>query len=256
MSKTKKFIPLILIFVILISLTPILAAVDVIGLWHLDEGTGNIASDSSGNGNNGMIYGATWVPGQVGQALDFDGQNDYIDVSDSGSEWDFQTFTVELSIKPDTLSGYREIIGEGAKWRLFFLDSTLWFWIRGLSGGIDANDALCYVYPYSIGEWHNITASYELATKQMKIYVDGSEVASKTTIIEIYANGHNNQAIGTGWKGSSSFFDGVIDEVRIINNYDENPPGGDPVPEFPFTLLIATSLGLCGYLLLKRKFHI
>jgi len=35
-------------------------------LWlKLDEGSGNVAKDSSGNGNNGTIYGATWVS-QIG----------------------------------------------------------------------------------------------------------------------------------------------------------------------------------------------
>ena len=32
-----------------------------IGLWDFNEGSGNIAYDSSGNGNHGTIYGATWV---------------------------------------------------------------------------------------------------------------------------------------------------------------------------------------------------
>ncbi len=33
---------------------------DIIGYWNFNEGTGNIAYDSTINGNNGTIYGATW----------------------------------------------------------------------------------------------------------------------------------------------------------------------------------------------------
>ena len=32
----------------------------LVGYWNLDEGTGQIAYDYSGNGNDGTIYGATW----------------------------------------------------------------------------------------------------------------------------------------------------------------------------------------------------
>ena len=31
--------------------------------WYFDEGSGSVLEDSSGNGNDGVIYGATWVEG-------------------------------------------------------------------------------------------------------------------------------------------------------------------------------------------------
>ncbi|MFC1499979.1 LamG domain-containing protein [Candidatus Zixiibacteriota bacterium] len=35
---------------------------NTIGLWHFDEGSGSVITDSSGNGNNGNLYGGpTWV---------------------------------------------------------------------------------------------------------------------------------------------------------------------------------------------------
>lgn len=34
--------------------------------WHFNEGTGSVLKDSSGNGNDGVIYGATWVEGKYG----------------------------------------------------------------------------------------------------------------------------------------------------------------------------------------------
>lgn len=50
----------------------------LVGEWHFDEGSGNIAKDSSGNGYDGIIHGATWVDGKFGKALSFDGVDDYI----------------------------------------------------------------------------------------------------------------------------------------------------------------------------------
>jgi hypothetical protein len=46
----------------------------LVGEWHFDGD----AKDSSGNGNDGTIYGATFVEGKFGKALSFDGVDDYV----------------------------------------------------------------------------------------------------------------------------------------------------------------------------------
>src|SRR3972149_11340288 len=46
----------------------------LVGEWHFDGD----AKDTSGNGNDGTIYGATFVDGKFGKALSFDGVNDYV----------------------------------------------------------------------------------------------------------------------------------------------------------------------------------
>ncbi|RKX45773.1 MAG: hypothetical protein DRP64_04205, partial [Verrucomicrobia bacterium] len=57
------------------------------GWWKLDEGSGATAVDSSGNGYNGTIVGSpSWSPGKFGQAIDFDGIDDYIDIPINVSE--------------------------------------------------------------------------------------------------------------------------------------------------------------------------
>ena len=48
--------------------------------WHFDEGAGSVLVDSSGNGNDGVIYGAKWVDGKFGSALSFDGVDDYAEI--------------------------------------------------------------------------------------------------------------------------------------------------------------------------------
>ena len=53
----------------------------LVGWWKFDEGSGTVAYDSSGNGNNGnLTNGPTWTTGKIGGALSFDGENDYVDV--------------------------------------------------------------------------------------------------------------------------------------------------------------------------------
>jgi hypothetical protein len=64
------------------------AAIDqgtIAGLWLFDEGSGDVAADSSGNGNDGAFMGdPTWISGKFGNALEFDG-DDYVSVNDSDS---------------------------------------------------------------------------------------------------------------------------------------------------------------------------
>lgn len=52
-------------------------------LWHMDEGSGDIIHDATSNHNDGIITGATLEDGRFGQALKFDGQNDWVTVKQS-----------------------------------------------------------------------------------------------------------------------------------------------------------------------------
>ena len=52
----------------------------LLGAWLLDEGSGNITADASGNGNDGTLMGSpNWVAGQSGGALEFTGSGTYVD---------------------------------------------------------------------------------------------------------------------------------------------------------------------------------
>ena len=51
--------------------------------WEFTEGQGNIALDSTGT-FHGILSGATWINGQVGEALSFDGVDDYVSIDGSG----------------------------------------------------------------------------------------------------------------------------------------------------------------------------
>jgi hypothetical protein len=52
---------------------------NVMGMWLLDEDEGDIASDSSGNGNDGVLTNSPeWIEGVFGSALQFAGNNNVI----------------------------------------------------------------------------------------------------------------------------------------------------------------------------------
>ena len=75
----------------------------LVGYWNFNEGSGNIAYDSSGSGNEGTIHGATWVDnGSCEKALSFDGVEDYVETNPA--TFQSNDITVEAWIYPKSFS--------------------------------------------------------------------------------------------------------------------------------------------------------
>ncbi|MGC1951708.1 MAG: hypothetical protein WA970_03875, partial [Gammaproteobacteria bacterium] len=71
----------------------------LVGYWNLDEGIGTTANDISDNNNTGTLSGAVWSPGKIGQGLEFDGTDDYVDIGNSREN----VKTISFWAKPDTV---------------------------------------------------------------------------------------------------------------------------------------------------------
>ena len=75
----------------------------LVGFWRFDEGFGATTADSSGKGNNAnLLNNPSWVAGKKGNALSFNGVDNYARTPaiNLGS-----SFTVEFWIKPTLLIG-------------------------------------------------------------------------------------------------------------------------------------------------------
>jgi hypothetical protein len=76
---------------------------DVAGMWLFDEDDGDVAEDSSGNGNNGDFMGKPkWVKGMFGSALEFDGAS-HVSVPDSDSLDMEDQITVMFWVRSDKI---------------------------------------------------------------------------------------------------------------------------------------------------------
>ena len=86
-----------------------------IGIWLLNEGKGDVISDSSGNDNHGELVGGKWVDGPSGSALSLNGQNDRVIVPDADSLYasEAQTITAWVNVNPGE-GGYGHIVGKRA----------------------------------------------------------------------------------------------------------------------------------------------
>jgi hypothetical protein len=78
---------------------------DLAGYWTFDEGSGNYTYDYSGFNNTGTLYNGTticsggtcpaWTTGKFDYGLQFDGNNDYVDVGNSNSLNPTNAITIE-----------------------------------------------------------------------------------------------------------------------------------------------------------------
>jgi hypothetical protein len=55
----------------------------LLGYWALDEGQGDRAADTSGNGLDAKVFNGQWVDGVRGKALHLSGRGSYLDYGDS-----------------------------------------------------------------------------------------------------------------------------------------------------------------------------
>ncbi|MFH1724439.1 MAG: LamG-like jellyroll fold domain-containing protein [Elusimicrobiota bacterium] len=53
--------------------------------WKLDEGSGTTAADSAGGNPGALLNGAVWTSGRAGDAIEFDGSDDYVRSPDSSA---------------------------------------------------------------------------------------------------------------------------------------------------------------------------
>ena len=193
----------------------------IVGFWHMDEpqwtgATGEVKDETGINHGTAGGGATTTSDAKYGRAGYFDGEDDYVDLSDTSSEWDFQTFSAEFWIKTTDVS--KAILGEGGKWRPYIsANGKIGFWVRGLTNEATNVDNLCSETIINDDTFYHIVVAYDIATMKMRIFVDGRLDAEKNTTVEIYADGHNNQAIGAGYTTDPDKINAIIDEVRIYN---------------------------------------
>lgn len=202
--------------------TPASAATNLSAFWHLDESTGATAVDSSGNGNNGAVSGATPITGRFSRALKFDGIDDKVVVPRSAS-MEPPNVTVEGWVRSSGSPGTdRYIISQGASQ----CEVAAYGLYTGAGGGLmfyisdgvnfTASPAAAAAGVWD-GGWHHVAGTFDGAT--VRLFVDGEEVGvgSPTALTISYAQISTTDGfLGTygGGCADSHFYAGDLDEPR------------------------------------------
>jgi hypothetical protein len=197
------------------------------GYWKFDEGTGVVASDSSGKGNAGTLMNEPqWVNGVSGKALSFDGSDDYVLVQDSSSLDIRDQISVEFWMKPAANLPYphpssnhpgMDIFNKGDAYvGSIHLDPAdpnygeIEFALPGPPHKIIYSKTNLW----ASGEWYHLAFTYD--GSNMRVYVNGvldNTVAASGNIV---TSGFP-LAIGSYCLGTFDFFEGVLDELTIYD---------------------------------------
>lgn len=212
-----------------LALTAVQAAADtgtrVVGNWRLDEGSGTVAADLSGYGNNGTVLGsAAWVPGRFGTALSFGGASDMVQVPNSPS-LEPSAISVSGWVSAARSPGaYSYIVAKGASGCMaasFALYSGpnggLDFYVSKQRGTIYARSPDAGVGIWD-GNWHLVVGTFD--NTRVRLFVDGSEVGSGTLApgpLEYLLPDSNDLFIGNYSGCTARQFVGAIDDVIVWN---------------------------------------
>lgn len=194
------------------------------------------AIDESGNGNHGIVYGATLTEDRFGlsdSAYYFDGIDDYIEVDDDNS-LDLESLTVSVWIKPTEFKSFTNGIRSYSRYsgpvskstdevgnQSGFSTSSTYESFR-FSGKLDINSSTQPSVPYVIdlNEWQFLVYSIDSGT--VELYLDGQLMLRDETKKGNLVSNEEPLLIGKNYwfpdiQLLTSYFTGYIDDIMIYN---------------------------------------
>ena len=216
----------IMLFAVSFLIFPTQAAFNsdnILGMWLFNEGNGNTAKDSSGNGNDGKIIGGTkWVDGQFGKALEFNGTDAWVEVqhSESVSFKKGTSFSITLHFKGSAVGG--SLVGKGYEdttqvkpWYLLWNgggDQNVSFYLRTSA---DGNSRINSTIPVADDKWHFIAAVADADARKISLWIDGKkDVEGNLDVSEGYGT---NDSVFHIARHFDRYTNGIIDDVGIFN---------------------------------------
>jgi hypothetical protein len=199
----------------------------LVGYWNFDEGTGTIAYDLSGYGNNSTLNNfnfnetSGWTTGKIGKALIFDGSDDWVRVSSSTSLDINKNISVFAWVNRSRIVDWERILGkfywlgyETGSWELdlgqgylrcnFNINGT---WVSA-NAPAGTNNAT--------GTWYFVGCVYD--GSRLYNYVNGELKSTFMASGDITTTTYP-LAIGATSNGTAiqNVIQGIIDEIRIYN---------------------------------------
>ena len=185
----------------------------LVGCWSFFERGGTILHDISEKNNHGVLTGmdpaTDWVKTPRGYALDFDGVDDYVEVSDSPTLNIINQITIEAWIKPKSFPTYSNIIekDQTGGYKLGLHNDNVVFTLYTIWDALSTGKVL-------VNEWSHVAATYNRSV--VRIYINGRLDTSISHNDQI-GTGTSPVNIGRRRSNATAYFPGLIDEVQIWN---------------------------------------
>lgn len=215
-------------FLLLAVVFPTSAQVDEhIVLWlQFDEGTGDVAADTSVYGHDGAIFGPEWTDGKYGSALVFDGVDDYVQIASTDElQLSEEGLTVAAWFKTEETARNDLMILEKGAWDAGeyalsypgYANRRVRFQINQICGQESCQiDSTSGVPELSDNEWHYAAGVYDATEHTFKVYVDGMLEEEQGANAHVFSPDDQPVYIGTR-NNENLYFNGVIDEVLVAD---------------------------------------
>ncbi|MEX2514737.1 MAG: DUF2341 domain-containing protein [Candidatus Paceibacterota bacterium] len=189
-----------------------------VGVWHLNESSGNTLDSTSNNNDattNGPIQG---VEGQVGDAYSFDGADDYVEIDNLIDEIP-NTFSVWVKVATDVGDGRIGVIagnypGDGSAINIegYFNGEVRMYW----NGG---QENIRYETDIRTGEWEHLVFVRDVAADEIRLYRNGINIPKTSDAGDdvTLADNNNKFRIGSDHPSDREPFEGDIDNLHIYN---------------------------------------
>ncbi|GAI72483.1 unnamed protein product, partial [marine sediment metagenome] len=211
-------VPFVLVLGLVLTSVSKAADPELAAHWKFDEGSGTTAFDSTGNGNDGIFSGdPQWVPGRLGGALEFDG-DDYLNCGNGSSLQIQDAITIAFWFKVEAFqttweafmskgdNSYRASRGGGDGDATHFgLSGTS---VGGGNGWFNGNAIV------TGGLWHHFAGTYDGA--EGRIYIDGVLDVTSPGTGQINISTYELW-IGTNSQNTGRLLHGLMDDVRIYS---------------------------------------
>jgi hypothetical protein len=222
--------------------------------WRFDECTGTRALDAMGTGYDGTIVGATWVEGVYGCALDFDGDNDYVQFT--SPVLNTAPYSVCAWVKSEEMTGGPDYViangGETSASYGFHMHVNNGHWQYGIRNQSGTRMCSAATGIFATPEWTFLCGTWDGSgvAGMVKLYVNGELQAVCTANADTVGPARNLIIGGSTVSIDTYLWKGALDDVRIYNqvlspeqiialylepmeppvlsNYDGWPDGVDP----------------------------
>ena len=201
------------------------APAGLVSWWTADD----TAADLMTRNDAALVSGATYAPGQVGQAFSFDGVDDRVQLPDSDSlklteslsieGWvsvrSYPTFSGVILFRGDDRGGldpYQVYISAGGNVR---------FLVSSLTGSASVKAPV----PVPLNQFVHFAGTLDDTTGVMRLYVNGALAAERVTDVRPFRelDANSNPGIGIGNHGGYPItphnfpLNGLIDELSVYN---------------------------------------